>query len=431
MKIAIAGYGIEGESSLKYFSSDLSNDITVVDEKQPTLPVPNGVKTVISNGSMANLYGYDLIIRTPSLAPSKIKTDGKIWSATNEFFSKCPAQIIGVTGTKGKGTICSLTASLLTAGGKNVWLVGNIGNPALDVLKDIQPEDIVVYELSSFQLWDLELSPHIAVVSPIEPEHLDIHSHLNDYLNAKMNVRIHQDAEDICVYHPTNRYSEQIAKASEAGKILRYGVKDDGGVYVRDVAFYVNEQEICSIKNLQLVGPHNIENGCAALTVANMYGISYGHLCDGLSNFKGLPHRLEFVREVDEVKYYNDSYSSSVPAAVAAIKSFTEPEVLIIGGIDRGGDFAELRDAIERQSNVKTVILVGEIRQKLAELLRGINNVEVITTDFKDMKSLVQLAKDQAQKGDIVILTPGCASFDMFKDFNDRGDQFRDEVNKL
>jgi UDP-N-acetylmuramoylalanine--D-glutamate ligase len=432
MKIAIAGFAVEGESNFRYYSLDPNNKITIADQKKPSQPIPTGVPTIIGEDAFEKLADFDLVVRTASLAPRKIKTNGKIWSSTNEFFSKCPAQIIGVTGTKGKGTICSLLASIFESAGKKTWLLGNIGTAPLDRLVDIQTDDVVIFELSSFQLWDIEKSPHVAVVSLVEPEHLDIHGDFGDYVNAKANIRRYQTADDICVYHPFNVSSRDIANATDKGVRMRYGVSDDGGVYVKDEAFFQQEHKICSTDTLRLIGQHNIENACAAVTVAKLYGVSDDEIRHGLQECNGLPHRLEFVREIDGVKFYDDSYSSSTPATAAAIKSFTSPEVLILGGVDRGGDFEDLAELISNAGNVKAVILVGDIRDKLTELLRNqAHDIKLIKCDDRDMKSIVSLARSQAQVGDVVVLSPGCASFDMFKDFNDRGDQFKKEVNAL
>ena len=433
MKIAIAGYGIEGESSYNYYSSDPSNEITIVDQKQPKRPLPQGVPTIIGQDVFSDkLTDFDLVIRTASLPPYQIKTNGKIWSATNEFFSKCPAQIIGVTGTKGKGTIASLIASILEAAGKKVWLLGNIGVTSLDCLSQIIPSDIVVYELSSFQLWDIERSPHVAVVSLVEPEHLNVHTDFDDYVNAKANIRRFQTDGDICIFHPTNQSSLRITKTSDKGKSIRYGILDDGGVYIKDNTFYQVEHKICSIEALQLIGKHNFENACAAITVAKIYDITDANIETGLKNFPGLPHRLEYIKEVNGVKYYNDSFSSSTPATVAAIQAFTQPEILIMGGIDRGGNFIEIADALSHQNNIKYIIIIGEIRQKLSQIIGAINpNIQVESSNLQTMQAIVELAKSHAESGDVVILSPGCASFDMFKDFYDRGDQFKQAVNSL
>ena len=432
MKIAIAGYGQEGESSYNYYAMQDEHQITIVDENQPSRELPSDVPTIIGHGAFGALQGFDIVIRSPGIAPSKIVTDGKVWSSTNEFFEKCPADIIGVTGTKGKGTTASLIASIFEAAGKTTWLVGNIGVPALDTLEHIGPEDIVVFEMSSFQLWDIERSPHTAVVLLIEPDHLNVHADMEDYVNAKGHIRAFQKDDDICIYHPTNHYSRQIALSNSSGKSLRYGVPDDGGVYERDGQFIQKGEVICSLDALQLIGQHNVENACAAITVARSYGLSIGAIEDGLRNFKGLPHRLELVRNYSGVEYYNDSFSSAPPATVAAVKSFAQPEILIVGGIDKGGDFSILIETLKQQPNIKEVVLIGQTRQNLHAQMQTAGVPGRLTIlDAQTMPEIVAYCAQTAQPGDVVILTPGSASFDMFKDFYDRGDQFRNNVNAL
>lgn len=431
MKIAIAGYGAEGKANYAHWDMP-ENELTIVDERETLDGLPGDARTLLGASAFEKLTGFDLVVRTASLAPRKIKTDGKIWSATNEFFARCPAPIIGVTGTKGKGTTASILASILTAAGKTVHLVGNIGTPALDILPRITANDIVVFELSSFQLWDLKKSPEVSVILLIEADHLNIHEDFTEYVEAKANIRRYQAEGDLCVYHPTNEYSRHIAESSSKGKSIRYAIPTDGGVYVRDELFRQAEQTICSVDALQLLGEHNRENACAALTVAKFYDIADEAIEAGLRAFSGLPHRLEFVRELDGVRYYNDSFSSAPSATIAAIKSFTQPEILIIGGTDKGSDFTELVTAIEESNNIKTVVIIGEIRFKLAELLKPVaKNIEVFVSNEQTFAPIVELARSHSQSGDVIILSPACASFDMFKDFYDRGDQFRTIVSQL
>lgn len=433
MKIAIAGYGLEGEENYKYWASQGGHDITIVDEKQvPDRPLPEGVPTILGAGSFEQLADFDLVIRTAGLSPSKIKTNGKIWSATNEFFEKSPAKIIGVTGTKGKGTTASLIASIFEAAGKKVWLVGNIGTSAIQALESIGSEDIVVFELSSFQLWDIERSPQTAVVLLIEQDHLNVHENMDDYINAKEHIRTYQNDGDICIYHPTNHYSRQIAVSNSKGVIMRYGISDDGGVYERDGEFWQKAEMICSTNLLQLIGAHNIENACAAISVARAHNLSIDAIEKGLKNFKGLPHRLEYVRKHNGVDYYNDSFSSAPPATVAAVKSFSQPEILIIGGFDKGVDFSVLINTLKDISNIKEVILIGDTRQKLnTEMLNAGLEIKITVLDARTMAEIVTYTSQVATTGDVVILSPGTSSFDMFKDFYDRGTQFRDTVNSL
>jgi UDP-N-acetylmuramoylalanine--D-glutamate ligase len=430
VKIAIAGYGVEGKASYEYWNTG-EHELTIADERTD-VETPDGTKTILGEGAFKQLGGFDLVVRTASLPPRHIHTDGVIWSATNEFFAKCPAPIIGVTGTKGKGTTCSMIASILKAVGKTVHLVGNIGTPALEILPTIKEEDIVVFELSSFQLWDIKKSPHVGVVLTIEPDHLNVHSDMPEYISAKTNIARFQTVDDAFFYHPTNTYSEAIALTTPAHINCRYNdAEDRASVYYDAHDFCYKGKPICSLDALQLRGEHNKENACAALSVAKYLGVENMVIEEGLRNFMGLPHRLEFVQEAAGVQYYNDSFSSAPSASVAAIKSFMNPEIVIIGGVDKGADFSELAKQLKTQSNIKNIILVGEIRTKLAKIfITGVSD-KLIVSDAKTMDEIVYEAQKLAEPGDVVLLSPGCASFDMFKNFYDRGDQFRSIVHNL
>lgn len=428
MKIAIAGYGIEGEENYRYWSS-ISGDITIVDEKEePDRPVPEGAKVLLGEGSFQQLQDFDLVIRTAGLAPYKIKTDGIIWSSTNEFFDKCPAPIVGITGTKGKGTTCTLLASILKASGRTTHLVGNIGVSALSILDKVSAEDIVVFEMSSFQLWDIKKSPGTAVVLQIEADHLNVHEGMDDYVAAKANIVRHQTTDDAVFYHPTNRYARQIAEGSVAETKVAFATDEHGSVTVVDDMFVCNNQQICSVDALQLLGEHNVENACAAISVALHLGCDAEAVEQGLKDCKGLPHRIEYVGQVDGVDYYNDSYSSAPSATVAAIRAMLQPVVLIIGGMDRGADFSTLRSVIRKSAQIKKILVIGQIQHKLTSLLRdeGIDNLEEL--DASTMTDIVARAREVADEGDAILLSPGCASFDMFMNFTDRGDQFKKAV---
>lgn len=412
MKIAIAGYGAEGEASYVYWNTP-DNQVVIVDENTPSRALPHDSSSIVGEGAYARLNGFDFVIRTPGLPPSKITTDGKIWSATNEFFAQCPAPIIGVTGTKGKGTTASLIASILRAAGKTVHLLGNIGEPALRILPDIRPNDIVVYELSSFQLWDIERSPHIAVVLLIEPDHLNVHSGFDDYVAAKAKIAMYQSASDTIIFNQDNDIATSIASKSLAKKIS----------YPFDIRGVST--------SLRLVGKHNIENASAAIAAVQEYVHDDNIIRRGLASFEGLPHRIEFVREFKGVKYYNDSFSSAPSATIAAIRSFDEPEIVVLGGIDKGANFSDMIHALREQENIKKVFVIGEINAKLSSNLRSAGLSCVERLDVSTMSEIVAAAKEASSPGDVVLLSPACASFDMFKDFYDRGVQFREEVQKL
>ena len=426
MKVAIAGYGLEGESNYRYWSTDSNNDITVVDQKTPERELPGGVDSIIGNDAFDKLQDFDLVVRTAGLAPRKITTNGKIWSATNEFFAKCPAPIIGVTGSKGKGTTASLVASILENSGRNVWLLGNIGKPGLDVLGDIQQSDIVVYELSSFQLWDLERSPHIAIVLFIEQEHLDVHIDMDEYIAAKSNITKYQDAGDILIYNKVNKYAEFIAQGSNAQLM---GYTDLTTAHVAEGDFYYGEQIICSVNELKIIGKFNQDNTCAAINAAWQYTHDVDVITKGISSFTGLPHRLFFIKEVDGVKYYDDSIATIPGAAIAALKSFEQNKVIILGGSSKGSDFTQLGKELVGQ-NVKAILIGAEADNiALACKQAGFSDFEII--EDPTMTKVVNRARELSEPGGVVLLSPASASFGLFKNYTDRGEQFEAAVLAL
>lgn len=414
MKIVIAGFGVEGQSNLRYFREKFPEaDFLVADERKK---VDNLPENVAYQTGFSGLEDADLIVRSPSLPPKKIKTSGQIWSATNEFFANCPATIIGVTGTKGKGTTCSFISSILRAAGKTVHLVGNIGVPALDILLKIEKNDIVVYELSSFQLWDLQKSPHVAVVLMIEPDHLNVHADFNDYLAAKANIAKSQTTDDYVVYNSQNEFSSSIADASLAQK--------------KEYPFALSDDIISAIR---LPGKHNVDNACAAILAVKsiLPNVSDDEIKKGLSEFTGLPHRLKFVAEKYGVKYYDDSISTTPGSAIAALKAFAEPKILILGGSDKGADYSELAKEIARQ-NVRLIIINGANADEIREVLREEKvDCDIVQLNMAGMKEVAKSAKNKAQSGDVVILSPAAASFDMFKSYSDRGEQFVAAVEEL
>lgn len=425
-QVAIAGFAAEGKVNYQYWAK-LGADITVVDERDRVEDLPQGVPTILGKGAFEKLQDFDLVVRTASLNPSKITTNGKIWSATNEFFVKCPASIIGVTGTKGKGTTCSLIAEILRAAGKTVHLVGNIGVPALQELEKIQANDIVVFELSSFQLWDLEKSPETAVVLMVEPDHMDAHVSMEEYVNAKANIGTHQSPEDLLVHHPINKYSNEIAKLSAATK---KAYLSSAGADVVGEEITIGDNVICKVAETSLIGVHNLENICAAITAAWRYTQDINAIKKAVTGFKGLPHRLEFVREVDGVKYYDDSQATGPSSTIAALRALDGPTVVILGGSDKGVDTSLVIE--ELTSARHKVVLVGQSSDKLERRLNDIDFKNYIKLGQNvDMKEIVTKATELAKSGGVVLLSPAHASFDMFKSYEDRGDQFKQTVNGL
>lgn len=441
MHIVIAGFGREGRESLDYFLRQ-GHRVTVVDEKaivKDSLPADVDSRSGEDVFERLDDLSPDLVIRTAGLAPYKLKTTAKVWSATNEFFQKCPAPIIGVTGSKGKGTTCSLIASILRASGKKVHLLGNIGIPALRELDSIQPQDIVVYELSSFQLWDIEYSPHVAVVLHIEPDHLDVHSSFEDYVGAKSRIVAFQTRNDVCLYHPENSFSEMIARTQHQAEThaAKYGTANNQNTVVTaydDKKHFLKSDgmKICSVKELQIPGKHNVQNAEAAISacLAIDEGISNETIASGLRNFAGLDHRLKFIDTVDGVEYYDDSIATTPGSTIAAIDSFIEPKVLLVGGSSKGADFTELSHAVA-DASIRHVFVYGKEMENIASSFKEEGITSYSVESDVTMEQLVEKASSVAEPGDVVVLSPACASFDMFKSYEDRGDQFIQSVKKI
>ncbi|MDR0979927.1 MAG: hypothetical protein LBM12_02115 [Candidatus Nomurabacteria bacterium] len=396
MKIAILGYGLEGKAAERYFRNLYPEAEFEIFDK-----VDFGVQDYAT---------FDFVVRTPSISPYLLKSAKKITSNTIEFFAKCPCPIVGITGTKGKSTTSALTAAILTEvmnawntqnnAARKVYLVGNIGEPSLGILPKLQPDDAVVYELSSYQLWDLAESPAIAVYTPIAADHLDVHRDLDDYLAAKKHLTEFQGSDDA---------------------VINYGKNPD-----------------FDLTGLQLLGEHNRENALSAVAAARAFNARFVHLAEAdfeqatkvaLANFRGLPHRLEFVAEVDDVKFFDDNFSSASPAVAVAVQSFDEPLIVIAGGYDRKlKNYKEVAKSILQAKDLRGVALIGETAPKIAKYLpRKLYKV------FPDLRSAVEgsARRMRRQGGGVVLMSPGAPSFDMFRDFKDRGEQFQQIVRGL
>ena len=430
MKIAILGFGLEGQAAYDYWQAD--NDITICD-LNPALDVPVGAQSQLGDDYLSNLEQYDMVVRSPQIHPSLIATVAdKTTTNTNEFMRVCPSQnIIGVTGTKGKGTTSTLIARMLEATGATVHLGGNIGIPPLELLQEnIQPTDYVVLELSNFQLIDLRTSPHVAVCLMVEPEHLDWQEDFEEYISSKQQLFIHQQDTDIAIYYAANENSVSVADASIGVRIPFY---EQPGACVADGKIMINNLEICQTSELQLLGEHNWQNVCAAVTAVWQSSQDVAAMRSVLTTFSGLPHRIEFVRELDNVRYYNDSFASGPPATEAAIAAISGPIVLILGGYDRMPPLEDFASFISANSGeFRTVHIIGASGPRLAQALKdtGFTNF-TLDTASKTMIDVVTKARSLALPGDSVVLSPGFASFDMFKNFEDRGLQFKEVVGNL
>lgn len=430
MKIAIVGFDREGRATYEFFKGK-GHDITVCDQNEQ-MELPDDVSTKLGSGYLDGLGVFDTIVRTPGLHPSKIleknpDVGDKITSGTNIFFENAPTKnIIGITGTKGKGTTSTLISQMLEADGKHVKLGGNIGVPPLTFLGELTADSWVVLELSSFQLIDLKRSPHIATVLMVEPEHLDWHEDMEEYIAAKQQLFIHQKPEDVAVYFADNDNSLSIADASE-GKLVPYFAGP--GAEVIDEGIVIDGNVVCNVNELKLLGKHNWQNACAAVTTVWHVTQNVGAIRSVLTTFSGLEHRLEFVREVGGVRYYDDSFGTTPQTAQVAIEAFTEPKVVILGGSDKGTPFDGLAETIS-QNDVRAAVIIGDMGPVIAGELKK-RGYTAIHDGGDSMTSIVKTARQLAEPGDVVLLSTGCASFDMFKNYKDRGDQFVQSVQAL
>ncbi|MDQ3064862.1 MAG: UDP-N-acetylmuramoyl-L-alanine--D-glutamate ligase [bacterium] len=441
MNIALIGYAVENQATYRYLKSQ-GAQITICDQN-PDIELPDGADSQLGERYLTNLERFDVIVRTVGMHPDVIIEQNpavlnKITTAVNIFFEKCQTPVIGVTGTKGKGTTSTLIHKILEAAGKKVVLAGNIGKPMLDVLDEAKTADYVVLELSSFQLYDLKSSPHIAACLMVVPEHLNWHRDFDDYKRSKANLFRYQNSDDIAIYNVLSQPSTEIAAASPAANKYTYAVplvnEDAASVYtvrVKDDTIYCRDQEVMKTNEIKLLGRHNLENICAA--IAATWDIIDGNIEAILTvagSFSGLEFRLQLIRELNGVKYYNDSFSTTPETAIAALKSFEQPKIVILGGSDKGIPFDALAESVT-QTNVKHVLAIGDTGPIIANLLRA-RGFEAITQENLDtMPNIINKAQELAQPGDVVLLSTGCASFGMFKDYKDRGNQFNQSVAEL
>lgn len=445
-KIAILGFGLEGQS-IADFLIDKKASIVVLDEKNSSdfeselIESYKGRGIEFRFGKIDELKDFDIIFRSPGVNPaSKYILDAKhsgveISSATKLFFDLCPSEIIGVTGTKGKGTTSTLIFEMLKEAGEDVYLGGNIGVPPLSFLDDLNIDSKVVLELSSFQLIDLEKSPHIAVMLMTTSEHLDYHSDVYEYINAKRNIFKYQTNTDFAVInqdYPASNESDIVGEG-KVYKVSREAEVFGDGCFIKNdnLVLKINgkEKNIIDTSEVALPGKHNLENAAAASLAAVLAGADIESIKNVLKTFRGLPHRIEFVATIRGANYYDDSFSTTPETAIAAIESFSEPKILILGGSSKNSDFAELGEAINNSDSIKAIIGIGEEWRRIREKVRN-DNIEIIE-NCKDMHEIVSQASKISEIGDVILLSPACASFDMFKNYKDRGEKFKEAVFEL
>lgn len=447
-KVAVLGFGVEGESVINFLLKQ-GSEVSILDARFEEKFDKAKIDELKDRGVSFQFEKYpqdfsefDLVVRSPGISPlsaviERVKKQGiEVTSATKIFFDLCPCPIIGVTGTKGKGTSCTLVYEMLKKQGLDAYLGGNIGIPPLDFLSALKSDSKVVLELSSFQLQDLTKSPQIAVFLMTTSEHLDYHRDVVEYIGAKRNILRFQRPSDFAVINRDYPASNEIDTYSN-GQIYYVSRKRDAerGCYVSDGFIVIKpdgvEEKVIPTADILLPGKHNWENVCAAAMAAYLVGVKISNIAQVLKTFRGLEHRLELVRIFNGVSYYDDSFSTTPETAIAAIEAFEQPEILILGGSSKKSDFSELGKTIREAKNIKAIIGIGEEWPRISAELRVESAKFKVIEGCLSMNEIVQAARDIAEAGDVVILSPACASFDMFKNYKERGEQFKEEVNAL
>ena len=402
-----------------------------------------GANVCLGEDYLEHLEGQDIIFRTPGMRPdlpqltAAVRRGSVLTSEMEVFFQVCPCPIIGVTGSDGKTTTTTIIAELLKAAGETVYLGGNIGKPLLPDVKMMEPSDFAVVELSSFQLMTMSLSPHIAVVTNLAPNHLDVHKSMEEYISAKKNIFLHQNRADQVVLNADNAITAAFA-AEAPGSVTvfsRQGQPSGDAVFFRNDAIWLNdgggERLILRREEILLPGDHNVENYMAAIAAVKEH-VPVNAIRSFAAKFSGVEHRIELVRTLDGVRYYNDSIASSPTRTMAGLKCFPEKVILIAGGYDKHIPFDDLGPAITE--HVKRLILTGNTASKIRKAVEAAPDFaegRPVIKEYTDFKEAVLAAHGAAESGDVVILSPACASFDQFRNFMERGNTFKHIVLEL
>lgn len=401
-----------------------------------------GIGFVLGEHYLDKLDG-DMIFRTPGMyfhheALMKAREEGRIVTSEMEvFFDLCPAKLIAVTGSDGKTTTTTLISELLGAQGKRVHLGGNIGRPLLSRIEEMEPEDYAVVELSSFQLLSMRQSPDIAVVTNIAPNHLDVHGTMEEYIAAKKNILLHQNAFSTTVLGVDSEPAAALAPEVR-GKLVTFSMLRpvERGAYMdeRGDIFYAENGSVLKLMNrdaIKIPGDHNVLNFLAAIS-ATWGLISVENIIRIAENFGGVEHRIELVRVRDGVRWYNDSIATSPTRTIAGLNSFDQKVILIAGGYDKKIPFLPLGPKIIEK--VKALILMGATADKIEDTVRGFSGFDEEKLPIYragSMEEAVAKASQLAVQGDIVTLSPACASFDMYQNFETRGEHFKSLVHAL
>ena len=432
-KVAIIGLGVSNLPLLDYLYNLGCKDVVLFNDKEISVDVSKyGYQVYEGDGYLDHLVGFDIIFRAPGCLPSqeelvREKERGAyITTEVEEVLKLSPAKTIGVTGSDGKTTTTTLIDLVLRSNGYKTYLGGNIGVPLFTKIGEMTKDDVVVLELSSFQLMDMDVSPDIAVITNISPNHLDKHKDYQEYIDAKKCIFKNND-NGILVLNHDNEITSKFTSSREIRYFSRY--EETNAFYVMNGMICYKGKEVFDTKKLHIRGVHNHENICACMSaVIDMVDMEKSF--QAISEFKGVEHRLEFVREVDGVKWYNDSVSSSPTRTIAGLNSYNERIVLIAGGYDKNLDYTPLARPI--LDKVSKLILFGATKNKIYDAVmkeKSSENIEIYVEDGLD--EVIARAREVAVPGEVVLFSPASASFDMFKNFADRGDKFKEKVRSL
>ena len=447
-KVAIIGLGVSNEPLIDYLYN-LKASITVFDKREEDKIDKNILKKIekyniskqFGENYLSNLKDFDIIFKSPSCRPDipeikqEVKKGAKLTSEIELVLELAPCKIIAVTGSDGKTTTTSLIYEILKNKYK-CYLGGNIGIPLFTKISEMEPEDIIVLELSSFQLMTIKTSPNIAVITNVTPNHLDIHKTYNEYIEAKANIFKNQKEEDTLVLNYDNEITRNFSKIAP-GKVIYFSSKEkiENGIIYDDGIIKSCEdglrRHILKLKDTNLRGTHNAENICAAIAATKGL-VEIEDQVKAIKSFKGVPHRLEFVRELNGNKWYNDSIATSPTRTIAGLNSFDEEIVLIAGGYDKHLDYEPIAEPILKK--VKTLILTGQTAEKIFGAVKQKKEEQNKSIDMYKVNNLeeaVQKAKEQAKPNQIILFSPASASFDSFKNFEERGEKFKELVRKL
>jgi UDP-N-acetylmuramoylalanine--D-glutamate ligase len=438
--VYVLGYGVEGRSSAAFMLAR-GAVVHVRDEGSPPDGLPPAIDFRFGADAFADIDLADLLVRSPGINPEHPALAGidpaRITSQTSLFLNRWRHRSIGVTGSKGKGTTVSLIAAILAAAGQKHVVAGNIGAPMLDMFDRMDDRTWAVLELSSFQLQDISVSPHIAVVLTITPEHLNYHKTFTAYRAAKARIAAYQHPRDVAVINADNEVSWAVADVTPAAvRLFGHGsvnaVIKENAVYLGSAA----ESPIAALDDVLLRGPHNLQNIAAASLVSRELGVSDETIRQAVRSFQPLPHRLQPVGRVGNAVFVNDSFATTPEASVAALRSFSEPAVLIVGGSDKGSEWTVLVDEIERRWAVGQmigVVGIGETGPQVAAEISGRVPALPVIVNPGDMSAIVAAAWGLASQHEVaaVILSPGAASFGMFTDYKERGRLFTEAASAV